>query len=140
MKELQTSLETGRRQTVQKPLFSKIAFIHYGTLDLDQAVEFYQNLLGLKLLFKVEEWAEFDLDGQRLALRRVDRWEPESPAGAMVHLETHSIELVVEVLKNKGVRFVQDIQELPYGKLAAFLDPDGNRLGLYQALDEKKPA
>lgn len=125
---------------MEHPLFKKIAFIHYGTLDLDRAVEFYQNVLGLKLMFKVDDWAEFDLDGQRLALRRVDRWEPEAAAGAMVHLEARPIELMVEVLKNKGVHFVHAVQEFPYGKLATFLDPDGNRIGLYQPPGEKKPA
>lgn len=122
------------------PLTHKIAFVHYGTLDLDRAVAFYQNVLGLKLMFKVDAWAEFDLDGQRLALRHVDRWEAEAHAGAMVHLEARPIELVVEVLKNKGVAFIHETEEFPYGKLATFLDPDGNRIGLYQPPDEKNPA
>ncbi|MCF8724279.1 putative enzyme related to lactoylglutathione lyase [Nitrospina gracilis] len=122
------------------PLNHKIAFVHYGTVDLDRAVAFYQNVLGMKLLFKLDDWAEFDLNGQRLALRRVDRWEPEANAGAMVHLEARPIELVVEVLKNKGVAIVHEIEEHPYGKMATFLDPDGNRIGLYQPPDEKKPA
>jgi len=125
---------------LENPLFKKIAFIHYGTRDLEQAVEFYQNTLGLKLMFKVDEWAEFDVDGQRLALRQVEQWDPQAQAGAMVHLEARPIELVVEVLKNKGVHFAHGIREFPYGKLATFLDPDGNRIGLYQPPDEKKPA
>ncbi|MGP0564709.1 MULTISPECIES: VOC family protein [unclassified Nitrospina] len=122
------------------PLTLKIAFVHYGTLDLDRAVAFYQNVLGMKLMFKENDWAEFDLNGQRLALRRVDRWDPEAKAGARVHLEARPIELVVEVLKNKGVAFAHDIEEYPYGKLATFLDPDGNRIGLYEPPEEKKPA
>lgn len=34
----------------------------------------------------------------------------------------------VEELKSRGVEFVTDVLEFPWGYVAQFLDPDGNRL------------
>ncbi len=36
----------------------------------------------------------------------------------------------VEELKSRGVEFVTDVLEFPWGCVAQFLDPDGNRLQL----------
>ena len=44
-----------------------IAFISYPVRDLKKAVEFYQKLLEIKPLFLREDWAEFELNGQRFA-------------------------------------------------------------------------
>ena len=52
-------------------LFDKIAFIHYATKNLEQSVKFYRDVLGLKLLLQTEEWAEFDIGGQRFAVQQL---------------------------------------------------------------------
>jgi predicted enzyme related to lactoylglutathione lyase len=39
----------------------------------------------------------------------------------------------VDELKVRGVEFVTDVLEFPWGYVAQFLDPDGNRLQLRQA-------
>ena len=49
-----------------------IAFISYPVRDLNKAVEFYQKVLEIKPLFLREDWAEFELDGQRFALQKVN--------------------------------------------------------------------
>ena len=49
---------------------AKIAFIAYPVSNLDKAVEFYQKVLGKKPLFHREDWAEFELGGQKLALKK----------------------------------------------------------------------
>jgi predicted enzyme related to lactoylglutathione lyase len=36
--------------------------------------------------------------------------------------------LTVEELKSRGVEFVSDVLEFPWGYVAQFQDPDGNRL------------
>jgi len=42
------------------------------------------------------------------------------------------IEQVIADLSGKGVYFAEGLKVYPYGKLASFLDPDGNILGLYE--------
>ena len=116
-------------------MFQKIAFIHYCTQNLEQALKFYRDILGLKLLVHNEEWVEFDVGGQRLALRLVDPWtaNTESPNtnSAMIWLEAHPIEKTIDTLKNNKVIFINDLEVFSYGKTATFKDPDGNLIGLY---------
>ena len=112
-------------------MIDKIAYIWYPTTNMDRAVIFYQDLLGFKLLFKGEEWSEFDIAGQRLALCRVDtiRSGQTSPG---VSFMAKPIEQAIETLSRKGVSFVEELKVYPYGKLVRFQDPDGNILGLYE--------
>ena len=114
-------------------MIDKIAFTHYSITHMDRSVDFYQNILGLKLLFKMDEWSEFSVGSQRLAIHKVDSVaQPKDAGGAIVSLEVKQIINAIAFLKERGVRFVQDLQEFPYGKLAVFLDPDNNMVGLYE--------
>lgn len=117
-------------------MFQKIAFIHYCTQNLERALKFYRDVLGLKLLVQNEEWLEFEVGGQRLALRLVDPWtvntEPPNANSAMIWLEAHPIEKTIDTLKNKNIKFINELSEYSYGKTASFADPDGNLIGLYE--------
>ena len=117
-------------------MFQKIAFIHYCTQNLKQAIEFYRDVLGLKLLVQNEEWVEFEVGGQRLALRLVDPWtvstEPLNANGAMIWLEASPIEKTIDILKNKKTKFINDLEVFSYGKTITFADPDGNLIGFYE--------
>ena len=113
-------------------MINKIAFTHYCATDMERSVNFYQNILGLTLLFKRDDWSEFSIGGQRLAIRKEKSVVKSPHAGAVVSLETEAIEKLVALLKGKGVRFVEEVQTFPYGKLASFLDPDENLIGLYE--------
>ena len=119
-------------------LFEKIAFTHYATKNLERAVEFYRDVLGLKLLLQTDEWAEFDIGGQRFAVHQLKSSETfQTVNPAVVSLQAQPIENAIEALKNKGVRFVQELQIRPHGKMATFQDWDGNLLGLYEPPGEK---
>ncbi len=117
-------------------MFKKIAFINYCTLDLRKALKFYRDVLGLKLLVQNEEWVEFEVGGQRLALRQIDPLaeQPEGPHpnGAMIWLEARPIEKAITFLEEKKVIFIDKLKSLSYGKTATFKDPDGNPIGLYE--------
>ena len=114
-------------------MLKKIAFSSYPVLNMDRAVEFYQKVLGFQLLFQRKDWAEFDIDGQRLALQKVQAIAPPNLAGgAIISFKSNSIETDIHSLKSQNVAFIGNIQEYPYGKIAYFKDLDGNILGLYQ--------
>jgi len=112
-------------------MIDKIAYLWYPTTDMDRAVEFYNNVLGFKLLFKRRDWSEFDISGQRLALCKVDAI-PHGKTSPGVSFTAQPIETVIDALSRKGVSFVGELQVYPYGKLVRFQDPDGNILGLYE--------
>ncbi len=114
-------------------MLKKLAYIWYQTTDMDRTVEFYHQVLGLKLLFKREDWSEFDVDGQRLAFCKVDTLpENNAPFVPGVSFLAQPIEQVMAQLSEKGVQFTDELEVYPYGKLARFRDPDGNILGLYE--------
>jgi predicted enzyme related to lactoylglutathione lyase len=120
-------------------MLKKLAYIWYQTTDMDRTVEFYQEVLGFKLLFKREDWSEFDVDGQRLAFCKVDSL-PENKAVFVpgVSFLAQPIEQVIADLSEKGVHFTEELEVYPYGKLASFRDPDGNILGLYEPPSRKE--
>jgi lactoylglutathione lyase len=122
-------------------MFQKIAFVHYCTENLDQALKFYRDVLGLKLRVQNEEWVEFEVGGQRLALRQVDAMpstpKGSHPNGAMIWLEARPIEKAIDTLKNKKVKFINTLEVFSYGKTAVFKDPDGNLIGLYEPPEKK---
>ena len=117
-------------------MFDKIAFVHYETENLDRALKFYKDVLGLTLRVQNEEWIEFDVGGQRLALRQVDprphNQDASRPPGAMVWLEARPIESAIAHLKKNKIKFINSLETSSYGKTATFSDPDGNPIGLYQ--------
>ncbi|MEC7640561.1 MAG: VOC family protein [Nitrospinota bacterium] len=112
-------------------MFQKIAYTCYPVQDMDRAVDFYKNTLRITLIFTGEEWSEFEIGGQRFALHKTpDRFSAATVA--TVSLEASPIELVVGKLIDQGVQMQQDIQFFSFGKLATFLDSEGNLLGLYE--------
>ena len=113
-------------------MFKKIAYISYSVQDMERAVKFYGGVLGLKLSFKGEVWSEFEIGGQRIALHKTHSPLPKA-GGAVVSFEAKPIEDAMEKLKSRGVRFVDDLRVFPYGKLAVFLDSEGNLVGLYES-------
>ena len=106
--------------------------------DMDRAVSFYTETLGLRLTFRAgDHWASLDAgDGFQLGLH------PASPRGAAPG--THGaisvgfavdepIEDVVAGLQRLGVEFRGPVGDEGRLKLAYFADPDGNELYLAEA-------
>lgn len=105
--------------------------------DLDRAVEFYRDVLGVEFLARFDPpgLAFFDLGGVRLLL------EGSAPS-ATLYLAVDDIESSFEVLRRRGVDFEQGPQLVhrdeegvfgPAGEeewMAFFRDPDGNLLAI----------
>jgi predicted enzyme related to lactoylglutathione lyase len=106
--------------------------------DQDRALDFYTNVLGLEK--RVENPTP---DGPRFLTVGVDAQDfmlvlwPGTPGQAQpvqggpppsVTIEVDDIRKTYVELKSRGVEFVTDVLEFPWGSVAQFLDPDGNRL------------
>jgi catechol 2,3-dioxygenase-like lactoylglutathione lyase family enzyme len=99
--------------------------------NMDAAVHFYTNTLGLKLTNRFgDHWATVDagkgfIIGLHPASPRFP--PPGTRGGMMIGLEiTESIEAVVDRLQRKGVAFKGSIVKSEAGNFADFEDPDGN--------------
>jgi len=103
--------------------------------DMDTAISFYGDTLGLSVKENHGEWAEVDADGLTIGLNARESETPGGEGGAVVAFRPDGeLEQVVEKLQGSGVQFADGgkITEHPWGRIAAFHDPDGNVLELYE--------
>lgn len=99
--------------------------------NLDRALEFYQDKLGLRVLFRVPDAVFLDAAGVRLRLARED-----APVARGITLYFADPGLLrAAPLAARGIHFLgppQTVQHLPTTdlQLLEFSDPDGNALAL----------
>ena len=107
--------------------------------DLDQSIKWYSDVLGFKLLYKVDEiaWAELatEIKGVNVGLGQVE--SPAKLSGTKLTFGVKNIDAARKLMEQKKVRFDGPTQEIPgMVKLATFFDPTGNALMFYQDLQK----
>ncbi len=101
--------------------------------DLDSAVRFYCETLGLQERQRENAWAEVEADGLRIGLNAHEQERPGGAGGAVIAFQPEEkLERAVEQLRAQGVEFPSEISEHPWGRVATFKDPSGNDLQLYE--------
>ena len=125
-----------------KTMLEKVVYVTVFVKDQERALDFYTNVLGFE--------------------KRVDSPKPDGPRALSVGLKGQDLQLVLwpgtpgqgqpykgrstaaytldtkdcrkafEALKSRGVKFDTEVLESPFGYVALFQDPDGNRLQLRQ--------
>ena len=119
---------------------SRIHQISIRAHDVERAVRFYRDTLGLPFLFAAPpRLAFFDCDGIRLMLS-----EPEGEVlqtGSVLYFRVNDIERAYRTLRERGAALIGEpnlVARLPDHELwLCFLrDPDGNPLAL---MEEKRP-
>ena len=55
----------------------------------------------------------------------------------MINYRVDDLEALLEVLKLEGVEIVGETETYEYGKFAWIMDPDGNKIELWEPVDEK---
>ena len=120
--------------TTLAPGISRIGQIAVMVHDLDRAVAFYRDTLGLKFLFAVPNMAFFDCGGVRLMLGVPEKPEFDHPA-SILYYHVPDIRAAAVALEGRGARFDGEpelVAKLPDHDLwLAFLrDSEGNPLAL----------
>jgi len=113
---------------------SQIGQIAVNVHELDRAVAFYQQTLGMKLLFRMPTMAFFDCSGVRLMLTRAEKPAFDHPA-SIIYYKVSDLPAVHAALAAQNVKFEAPphlIAKMPDHELwMAFLrDSEGNLLGL----------
>jgi methylmalonyl-CoA/ethylmalonyl-CoA epimerase len=117
-----------------------IGITHLGQIavnakDVERAAAFYQDILGLKLLFKAPPGlAFFDCGGVRLMLDRAEKPEFDHPS-SILYFAVPDITAAHGKLKKSGVRFEDEphvIAKMPTHDLwmTFFRDSEGNLMAL----------
>ena len=110
-------------------MLEKVFYTSVLVSDQDRALDFYTNVLGLEK--RVENptpggprFLTVGVEGDDFQLVL---W-PGTPGQAEPAMGRPPASITVEQLKSRGVEFVSDVLEFPWGCVAQFQDPDGNRL------------
>jgi predicted enzyme related to lactoylglutathione lyase len=101
--------------------------------DMDAAITFYSEILGLPLLRRGDEWAHFDAGNGalfELFIGGVTSIRPKMPdqQSLMVSFQVDDLDQTIEDLKQKGVHFIGQIGQYQSTRWAHFYDLEGNRL------------
>jgi metallothiol transferase len=107
--------------------------------DLKRAAKFYEETLGLEKKHEYLSYAGFECGGVEIGLiPKLAEGQKVSPLSPSVEFLVDDVEKVYNELKNKGVKFIKELHEEPWGeRQAAFTDPDGNILEIAQINWEK---
>ncbi len=102
--------------------------------DVDRAAAFYQNRLGLPLLFRASKLAFFNCGGVRLMVTVAERPEFDHPS-SILYFAVPDIRAAYEQLRDQGVRFEDEphlIAKMPDHDLwmTFFRDSEENLLAL----------
>ncbi|MBU0530730.1 MAG: VOC family protein [Candidatus Aenigmatarchaeota archaeon] len=119
----------------------KVGPIQIFVSDVKKAEKWYSEILGMKL---TERYPKFKCVLMRLNKTEFDIGTPTSEWGegwdkvkiggrTNIFFKTPDIKETIKKLKQKGVKFVEELSKRPWGEYkAVFIDPDGNEFNLIE--------
>jgi predicted enzyme related to lactoylglutathione lyase len=122
--------------STQTSLVTGVDFVSVPTRDLDAAMEFYGDVLGLQ---RSKTWgsedplgAEFETGTVTIAVILAERLGIEfQPNRVPIAFHVEDVEAARAELESKGVSFMGDTIDSGVCHQAIFQDPDGNTLDLH---------
>lgn len=128
---------------MSKKKVTGIGGIFFKANEPKKLTEWYQNNLGLVpneygSLFEFRssdkpekkgylQWGPFDKD---------TKYFDPSEKQFMINFRVENIEELVEELKSAGVNVVDEIETYEYGKFVHIMDPEGNKIELWEPIDK----
>jgi predicted enzyme related to lactoylglutathione lyase len=126
-----------------KPKVTGIGGIFFFSEDPEKTKEWYSKNLGLE----TNEW------GSSFEFRNANnpdeinylQWSPFKTGNAyfapskkefMINYRVQNIEELVKKLKESGVTVLDDIETFDYGKFVHIMDPEGNKIELWEPIDK----
>jgi predicted enzyme related to lactoylglutathione lyase len=126
----------------KKPKVTGIGGIFFRCENPDKIKDWYGKHLGLAISpygssfefrnthrpdeINYLQWSPFE--------EKTDHFEP-SEKQFMINYRVQNIEALVENLKAEGVTVLDEIQTYDYGKFVHILDPEGNKIELWEPID-----
>jgi predicted enzyme related to lactoylglutathione lyase len=106
-------------------LVEVVLYVH----DMERAIRFYRDMLGLELGFESEHWTTFKTGDCTLALHPTDKREPgrgePDPTFLVVHVEAERARLL-----EAGVEVSEIREPVPGTRVFDAWDPDRNRFSI----------
>lgn len=111
---------------------SGVAAVWVPVTDMDRAVAFYRDALGLTVTSQDDDWSEIDANGLMIGLNGREHASGSVDGGAVITFQPDgTIDAEVERLSDAGVDFTGGISDHEWGRIAPFKDSEGNDLQFY---------
>jgi predicted enzyme related to lactoylglutathione lyase len=114
--------------------------IFFKSEDPKKLKEWYGKHLGVEEVFK---WLELSNPSSAVpaqtiwsAFKKDTAYFSPSEKPFMINYRVEDLHNLIKVLKEEGVQQVGEIEEFPYGKFAWILDPEGNKVELWEPKDD----
>lgn len=118
-----------------------IGGIFFKSENPSETKDWYKNHLGLNTDdYGCTFWWK-DNDGNEASTqwspfkKDTNYFEP-SKKEFMMNFRVHDLKALLEVLKDEGVSVIGEIEEYDYGKFGWILDPEGNKIELWEPIDK----
>jgi predicted enzyme related to lactoylglutathione lyase len=109
-----------------------VAFVMYPVTDLDRAVAFYRDVVGLTPgELTSSAWAEFEVGGTTFGVGNFPQVGVPGTATSLM-LEVEDLDAYRAELAKHGIDVPAPF-ETPICFITGFKDPDGNSIGLHHA-------
>jgi len=125
-----------KESTVPTIKYAKGVTLSLPVANLDEAIAWYQDVLGFRLLYRMDDigWCELESSVADVNVGLSVTEEP-SPGGATPTFGVEDIDVAKHALAEKNVRMDGDVMVIEgMVKLITFFDPDGNTLMFFEDL------
>ena len=114
-------------------MISSLHSIAIFVTDIDRAIAFYRDTLGLPVVRQGSFGAEFLENPPHIGVHPAVHPEARKLVGRESGLTFHVPDLlhVCGILHDRGVRFVKEPTKMGFGIMAMIADPDGNIFALW---------
>lgn len=117
----------------------KVGQIGIPVKNLEQAIDFYKNKLGLTLLFNTDNMAFLECDGMRLLLSLPEK-EEFAKSSSVIYFQVENIKDTYEDLVAKEVTFIDEphvVAKMGQTEtwMTFFKDTEGNTLALMSEVE-----
>jgi predicted enzyme related to lactoylglutathione lyase len=119
--------------------------VFFKTKDPKKTKEWYQTHLGMQMDDYGFSFRWIDPDQPDAKAPALTAWSPfkddttyfnPSEKPYMFNYRVENLVELLKVLKEEGVQIVDEIQEYPYGKFGWIMDPEGNKIELWEPKDD----
>jgi predicted enzyme related to lactoylglutathione lyase len=119
--------------------------VFFKTKDPKKIKEWYSEHLGMHMDDYGSSFRWIELDNRDAQVPATTGWSPfkedtkyfhPSEKPFMFNYRVADLVELIETLKKEGVQIVGEIEEYPYGKFGWIMDPDGNKIELWEPKDE----
>lgn len=122
---------------------TSIGGIFFKCEDPEKVREWYGKNLGLKVneygsLFEFRKGDRPEEKGylQWSPFSRDTKYFQPSEKDFMINYRVEGLSELLEELRSNGVKIVGEIEEFEYGKFAHIMDPEGNKIELWEPIDK----